>query len=467
MFRSSYLTSVGSRGTSKIKKMVAKKNTSPNEDSNLVKPEDVLSIEQLEAEVGKVLLIQDLGLVRMVCATVIANRLTFDPVWLLLVAPPSGGKTELIAAISGLDFVHMISDLTVNTFASGQKKTGKETSLLLKMNNGIMAFKDFTSVLSKNKDAKKEIMGQLREIYDGEYVKRTGTGDDITWRGKIGAIAGCTEIIYRHLEEMSAMGDRFIMYNIEQPDRIEVTRRALDNAQDMSGKREHLKQCFSNYIKHVIKNLNEDEIELDQEVKDELITVSDFATRVRSAVLTDFKSGLVDFVPAAEMPMRMIAQLFSLASAFIGMDKSSPFDKNKSVPQGKLSALQRRLLYKTAFDSVPRTRRDALLPLATYRDGLSTAGLAVKLELPTDSVKKYLAQLNALGICSRHKQGGAQGDVWKIKDEYRKILVELYGIKVIEGTLLAENVSEIDGDVYDELDEYDMGIANEKLDDTL
>ena len=432
---------------------------------DFLKPEEIKSIEQLEAEVDKVLLIKDRGVVRMVCSTIIANRMTLDPVWLLLVAAPSGGKSELISAISGLDFVFPISDLTVNTFASGQKKVGKETSLLLKINNGIMAFKDFTSVLSKNKDAKKEIMGQLREIYDGEYVKRTGTGEDISWRGKVGAIAGCTEIIYRHLEEMDAMGARFILYNIEQPERKLVARRMLENAHNIIEKRDHLKQCFKYYIEHVISKLKESEIELSEQIKEELVEVADFSTRVRSAVLTDFKSGLVDFVPTPEMPMRMISQLFALASSFIAMSNAAPFNKDKKTKDGELTDFQKKLLYKTAFDSVPRTRRDALLPLAQYREGLSTAGLAVRLELPTPSVGKYLSQLNALGICTRKKNGGKQGDHWQIKENYRKVLVDLYDIKIIEGTLLADNVEDIDaGDEWDMVDSFKSSLETDSLD---
>lgn len=415
-----------------------------------MKPEDIKTIEQLEEEVDKVFLLADRGLVRMVCATVIANRMALDPVWLLLVAPPSGGKTEMIAAIAGLEFVHQISDLTVNTFASGQKKTGKETSLLLKINNGIMAFKDFTSVLSKNKDAKKEIMGQLREIFDGEYVKRTGTGDDIVWRGKAGAIAGCTEIIYRHLEEMSAMGDRFIMYNIKQPPRLEVARRMMDNAHDILDKRNHLKECFKHYINYVIDNLNQEDINLAERTKEELLQVADFATRVRSAVLTDFKTGQVDFVPTAEMPMRVTSQLYTLASAFIAMDKAAPLNKNAPAHSGELTEKERKLLYKTAIDSIPKTRRDVIYPLAEYRDGVSTAGLAVRLNLPTSSVGKYLAQLNALGVCTRKKKGGTQGDVWRIHEEYRKILVDLDGVEVQNGTLLAESLDNVLEDDFDE-----------------
>jgi len=437
-------------------------------EEKLLKPEEIVTIELLEKEVEKVFLLADKGLVRMVVATVIANRMDLDPVWLLLVAPPSAGKTEMISAISGLDFVHPISDLTVNTFASGQKKTGKETSLLLKMNNGLMAFKDFTSVLSKNKDAKKEIMSQLREIYDGEYVKRTGTGDDITWKGKVGAIAGCTEIIYRHLEEMSAMGDRFIMYNIDLPDRMEVGRRALSNAGDIQAKRDHLKACFTHFINLVINTMDMgEEVNLSPEMREELLVVADFATRVRSAVLTDFKSGLVDFVPSPEMPMRVTAQLYTLASGFIAINKANPHLRPDALAhKGQLTEPEKKLLFKTAFDSIPKTRRSALSPLAKYRDGISSAGLATYLDLPTPSVGKYLAQVNALGICTRLKKGGAQGDMWKMKEEYRKIMIKLEDIEIVEGSLLSDSVSDEDEDYSSELDRFmdDEKAAQESFD---
>lgn len=392
----------------------------------------------------------------MVVATVIANRMALDPVWLLLVAPPSGGKTEMIMAISGLEFVFLVSDLTVNTFASGQKKTGKETSLLMKMNNGIIAFKDFTSILSKQKDARTAIMGQLREIYDGEYVKRTGTGDDITWRGKVGSIAGCTEAIYRYLEELSAMGDRFIMYNIEQPDRVEMSRRVLENAENMPEKREHLKACFTFFINQVIMRLEteEEDIELEEGMREELLEVSDFASRARSAVMTDFKSGLVDFVPSPEMPARMTAQLYTLASAFVAINKADPLlEKGALARKGRLTEDEKRLLFKTAFDSIPRTRRNAIYPLAQYTR-VSTAGLATLLGLPTDSVKKYLQQVNALGICNRVKKGGRQGDFWEMKDKYKKIMFKIEKLEVKDNELIGEEDSSDLDEAFEALDSY-------------
>ena len=433
-----------------------------------MKPEDVKRIEDLEAEVDKVLLLKDRGVVRILCASVIANRLDLDPVWLLLVAASSGGKTELIQAISAFEWIYQISDLTVNTFASGQKKTGKETSLLLKMNNGIMAFKDFTSILSKEKEARKAIMSQLREIYDGEYTKRTGTGDDITWKGKIGAIAGATEAVYVHLEEMSQMGDRFIMYSIEQPDRLEVARRALRNSHDMLEKRAHLRACFKNFIEHVLTSIakGQEEIKLAPDAEDQLLLVADFATRARSAVLTDFKTGNINFVPAPEMPMRVTSQLYTLAAAFIAMYKSAPgLGPTSPLLKGELSFEDYRILYKTAFDSIPKMRRNALYALAKYKGGVSTAGLAVTLELPTPSVAKYLAQVNALSICTRQKKPGAQGDLWVLKEQYRDLMIKLEGITVEEGTLMADKEEEENWDAveaYQKTKEIDsLGISSD------
>lgn len=436
-----------------------------------IKPEECTSIEILEKEVEKVFLLADKGVVKMVVAAIVGNRLFDAPIWILLVAPPSGGKTELILAVEGLDFIFSVDDLTVNTFASGLKRTGEETSLLHKINNGIITFKDFTSILSKNKEARAEIMKQLRQIYDGKYTKRTGNNNDIEWEGKVGALAGCTESIYRYLSEFSDMGDRFLMYNIDQPERIEQARRALRNNKDMIEKRKHLELCFSHFIKLVITNIEEKEdgYNTDRSIEEELINVADFATRARSAVMTDFKSGLVDFVPKPEMPARMIAQLCTLATAFIAINQTNPrLSKAHPSNEMKITEEEKRLLFKTAFDSIPRARRDAIYPLVQYRGGVSTAGLATFLDLPTDSVKKYLQQVNALGICSRSKEGGRQGDVWKMKDKWREIMLKIEKLELYDKKLLGD-----EEDSTEEDDPIDMAIFdkpkdslfdNEKLD---
>jgi len=422
-------------------------------------PSEITTIELLEGEIEKVLLLADKGVIRAMIGAVVANRMALDPVWLLLVAGSSAGKTELLMSMSDLDFIHQISDLTVNTFASGQKKPGKETSLLMKLNNGVMLFKDFTSVLSKNKEAKKEIMGQLREIFDGSYTKRTGTGDDITWKGKVGAIAGCTESIYRHLEDLSEMGDRFVMYSIEAPDRMNAARRAMSNTEGMAEKREHLKKCCLNFVNLVIDQIDIIDPKISLETQEEFLVVADFAALARSAVITNDRTDVVEFVPTPEMPMRIAAQLYTMASALTAINMVSHPERSKEITD-----VERKILYKIAFDSIPRTRRDALIPLAKYSKGISTAGLAQHIGLPAISVEKYLSQLNALGICSRIKKSGQQGNMWVMKNEYKEIIVNLYDIKVHEGAMMANNFDAEEDDL-DDLDAgFDRLVESESLD---
>jgi len=63
-------------------------------------------------------------------AVVVANRMDGDPVWLFLVAPPSGGKTEVINSLKDVPDVYPLSSLTPQTFASGFERKGVETSLV-------------------------------------------------------------------------------------------------------------------------------------------------------------------------------------------------------------------------------------------------------------------------------------------------------------------------------------------------
>lgn len=412
-----------------------------------VKKVEIKRFVDLKSEFEKVFLMADDGIIALIVDTIIANQMDMDPVWLFLVAPSSGGKSEFISSINDIEIggqklVYPISDLTTNTFASGQKKKGKETSLLHKMPPGaIMSFKDFTSMLSKNRDARTEIMGQLREIYDKEYVKRTGTGDDIVWRGKVGAIAGATEVVYDYQEDFAAMGDRFVMYSIEQPKRKPMLDFIVKNKRDpkynKEALRQHLRDCMKSYIEFILSDLKEDNQKLSRETEDDIIAVADFCTIVRSGVVTDKRKGTVEFVPAVEMPSRMLDQLLAIASATLARHLSEPLSGGKQGPHvmGFLTEQEKNTLYKIAFDSIPKKRRMALQKLAQYEGGITTKGLAMSINYQTSVVQGWLNQLNGLGICTRESKGGNKGDHWMLNPKYRDIMVRFENISVEEGVL--------------------------------
>lgn len=413
-----------------------------------------ITLERVKEAVGKFLLLGDDGVVDAIIAAVIANKLDLDAVWLMIVAGSSSGKSELLTPLFELPFVIPISDLTVNTFASGYKLGGgKQAGLLAKYQNGVMVFKDFTSILSKGHEARDIILGQMREIYDGKFDKHTGTGDVITWKGKMGVLAAATVAVYTGLADSTSMGQRFIYYNIKQPDRHGAAQRAQENAVKGVEMRAAIADEYKRYITMVMEKIDSGKINYDppQELVKEMLNIADFACRARSPVHTDFKSGQIDDQPDLEMPGRVTKQLLALAGAFMAMNQSEDMKGRKDEV---ITKHQRRVIYRCAFDSIPSMRRSAMRLLARYRLGVNTTAAATYLKLPSDSVKKYLYQLNALGICERKAEAGNKGHKWTMTDEeHRRVVCLLEDIKPLDEELIKqtdEDGEEISLDPEDE-----------------
>ena len=113
----------------------------------------------------------DPGALLMVLATLFANRLGGDPVWLLLVGPPGCGKTEILGSLAGLLGIHQAATLTEPALLSGSPKREQSqasTGGLLRAigEQGLLICKDFGSVLSMRREDRASLLAALREVYD-------------------------------------------------------------------------------------------------------------------------------------------------------------------------------------------------------------------------------------------------------------------------------------------------------------
>jgi hypothetical protein len=253
-------------------------------------------LKKLEDAINNVLLIKDPHITKFLAACVIAHFLPADPVWPVIVAPSGGAKSEFINMLSlihwtppGKDHdekVHPVSTLTSHTFVSGLRAVGKETSLLLQIKNGIITFKDLTSLLSEHKDDRSIIMAQLREIFDGKYNKSFGTGLTIDWAGKITIIAGSTYAIHSLKQSYSALGERFVFYNMIQPKREDAAERTMENQEEgkMAENRQHLAEMFFEYCLDVLKSIPTELPKVEKATRIDLIALAELATRARSDV---------------------------------------------------------------------------------------------------------------------------------------------------------------------------------------
>ena len=195
------------------------------------------SLDDVVAIFRRYLHLPDASAVFAVLGAYAANRMEGDPVWILIIGPASGGKTEVLLALLRLPDVRLVGTLTEPSLLSGVSKrdkvVGAKGGFLHEIGAfGIVVLKDFTSVLSMHRDARAAVLGALRECYDGAYSRGVGTdgGKLLSWTGKLGLVAGCTPSIDSHHAVISTMGERFVFLRLPPVDPVAQGMRALDHS---------------------------------------------------------------------------------------------------------------------------------------------------------------------------------------------------------------------------------------------
>jgi hypothetical protein len=349
-----------------------------------------------------------LGGLRATLGAVAANRqLEQDPVWLLIVAPPSSGKTEIVEACKKLPDVHPAATLTEPSLLSGspKKEHAKEATggLLREMGQfGILLHKDFGSVLSMHRDSRSQVLAALREVYDGSWDRPVGVdgGKVLHWQGKAGLIAGCTPTIDRHHAVMSQMGDRFLLYRLPAVSRGEQLRHGLSR-HGVGGLRRQLAEAVADFFDGL--DPEREPRELEEEDIDRLEALALFATAARSAVERDGFSRDIELVPDLEAPARMGNQLRALLD---GLDVIG-------VPRDEAWWVVR----KAALDSVPALRLSALEALHGA-DWQTTTEVELAIGYPNKTTRRTLEDLTAHRLVERQlaEQEGLPHK-WRLTEE--------------------------------------------------
>lgn len=366
----------------------------------------------LETNIRKWMLIEDPGAIKFLCACYVANHLKRDALWVHFIGASGSGKTELLGMFLDLEDIYLIDMLTPQTFLSGMPGRN-DASLLPQLNGKIMIFKDFTIVMSQNKDAKNEIMGQLRGIYDGHLKKPFGNGKVREWKGKVGLITGVTTMVDFTQQATTALGERFIHYRVITPDRIEVATRAMNNGDHQDEMRKDMRN--SGYAWRKSLDYETELPTLSKEVEMELVRVANFTALARSVVIRDFgfKKEII-FVPASEMPTRLSQQLKTLAVSCMVVNGGKFVEED-----------MKNVVYKAALDSVPQTNMMVCKQMA-QQDEQTTKEIATALDYPTDPIRTYLENLSMLGVCKRIRgqdsEAGGNADKWTINPQFGEIL---------------------------------------------
>lgn len=353
-----------------------------------------------------------------VAATVVANNAEGDPAWLLLVGPPSSGKTETLQATAGLPYVHPVATVTESALLSGVSKRDRAkdaTGGLLRQvgDYGIILCKDFTSVLSQNKDVSAAALAALREVYDGSWARPVGAdgGRILSWSGKCGLIGGVTPTIDRYAQVVGALGDRYILLRFPDVDPAAMARSALAQGGNQRQMRAELAEAMTGLIagadlSKVTRPLAEDEVQ-------RLVNLATFTARARTAVERDGYSREVTVLPQPEGTGRLVGQFRRLLGGLeaIGCDPATAWD----------------VLYRVALDCIPRLRMRVLETLMRAREytvglggdhpleELTTGRVANVVGVDWRTANRHLEDLRLLDLAWREieeKENGEKPTYW-------------------------------------------------------
>lgn len=354
-----------------------------------------VSLEELHETFQRYLYLPDLIGVDVAAASLVAHRSGGDPLWLQFVSPPSSGKTEILQSLTDCHEVYKLSSLTGQTFVSGFK--GKNSSLLERLDAKGLSFlllKDFTTVLSLHRDARSEILGALREIYDGEYSKDFGNGQSVSWSGRLGFLAGVTPVIDRHHQVLAVLGQRFLMLRLPPEDRETLTNRALATRGHEAEMRSELKAAMRSFVDGVD---NVADATLSAEATAEIVSVSRYATQGRTGVERDGYTREILVVPELEVPARFAKAVAALAGALmaIGYDDRAALN----------------VVARVGRDSIPQVRVRVLEQLSAGAEA-STPDLANETDLPVSTLRLVAEDLTAIGLVRR--QGEGAGLRWSL-----------------------------------------------------
>jgi bifunctional DNA primase/polymerase-like protein len=350
----------------------------------------------------------DIDMIDATVAAAASEKLSGDPLWLLIVAGPGGAKTETVSSLAGAG-AHVTSTITSEgalLSASPRRERNKSATggLLRRIgDHGILVIKDFTSILSADRNTRAAVLAAVREIYDGRWERNVGTdgGQTLTWTGRIVIVGAVTTAWDAAHSVVATMGDRFVLLR----PRTGAGRRraglgAIHNTGDERTMREELAAAVGGLISHMeatAYDLNPAEVE-------RLLKAADVVTLARSAVERDYR-GDVLFAHDPEMPTRFAKQLVQMLRGAIAVGMT---------PKDGM-----RLALRCAQDSIPPLRRDILLDVAANPDTLAT-DVRKRISKPSRTVRRELECLHMLGVlrCDETQETDREGKertIWRYR----------------------------------------------------
>jgi Bifunctional DNA primase/polymerase, N-terminal len=335
----------------------------------------------------------DIATLDAVLAVLAAEKLDGDPPWLLLISGPGNAKTETIQAASGVDGAHIISTIASEgaLLSATAKKSRAKTAtggLLRKIGDrGILIIKDFTSILSADRNVRTAVLAALREVYDGRWERNVGSdgGQTLSWKGRVVVVGACTTAWDSAHTVVATMGDRFVQIRSSSlTGRRPASMRAIYGTGSEVAMRQELADAVAGLIGTVVKGdypLTEGEVS-------RIADVADLVTLARTAIETDYRGDVID-AHAPEMPTRFAKQLVQIMRGAV------------AIGMARADALA--LVIRCSRNSMPQLRLDVLEDIAANPDS-RIIDVRRRLQRPWPTIDRVLEGLHMLRLLTCYEE---------------------------------------------------------------
>jgi hypothetical protein len=377
-------------------------------------------LDKLSQKFGEWLHLEDPYLIPTLSAMKVSHKIPGDPIWLLLIGPSSGGKTECLRALQQKGELN-VDDLTEHTFVSGyrSKEADKEAQFAAKLSGRLWYIFDLSILLSKNSEERSSILSDMRMVYDGKVTKVFGNKQQIEVECPGNTlICGTTPVIDNTILEDQQLGTRFITYRLKASNRHAMMDMIDRNQDRMVMMRENLNLSIRefeqsiDYTPYILTDVDNQNLQI----------MSNMTTLLRTSISLD-KQGEPSNLSYPEEPGRLYKQMKKLYSAYrmIGLSEEESLRCIRKICQDNVNPIRVRLL-KYMFDNNKVGGR------ADFGENyFTTTQIHIATGLGKKTVKSHLHTLHMLSIvnydCEENQFGQIVKDKWSLLDANLSLLL--------------------------------------------
>jgi len=321
------------------------------------------------------------------------------PLWGMLVAPPSGGKTEAVelthdVAVEHLDDVTVAGLLSWYHPSNGKGEAMPVGTLIRVGETGLITIADFSTVLKdsqRGRGGRDDLYSIFRRIFDGEVQRDLGNElRPLRWKGRVTFLAACTAVIDHFASHSDALGPRWLYFRPKARDRATrraITHRALRvNASEQKAK----KAVAQSLAGRLIRNAGPlaSEATLDDTLMHQIGEAALVVCMGRASVPRDsYGEREINGPVEMEEPPRVAKQLLMQARCLIGLG----LDDREAMA----------VMTRSAIDSMPAMRAGVLRAVVTATEPVTTASVAKACGVDWKVANRYLMDFQALGVLAQ------------------------------------------------------------------